>query len=491
MCFYWGKGTCYKGSACTFLHTKVGESRSTTAFTIVKKREHSYCESTTNLITPYKAPEPGEAFVADILLCKGGGKEDSEAGLAPMYRKKTPSKKESHFPEVYRNGFHRKRNVNLFIQKDVGVVFEFAYDTTIIQAIKTQIKGRTWNPGMKCWTCPLESLPDAVALYEHMGREVDNTLQQRANELTQSLGSASDSIQMSIQLKLPSESTSAETNTGTATTIGSVLVKFLYDADIVASLKQLSPLQRTYDPITKIWTLDVLALPELLDHLQPHGYTPNQQMQDMATCFKKAQELLCSVLEKEEEETQTELETTVKELAGLVHNAKGNATKVDRSGCGQAKRRKLLTISQRKWSRKTISDELNSGEEEGSDCEYGNNDDYFDDIGFDYGSLRCSLQRERTTRPPADCDCGQPWRQMTGRHVCRYFGTFRCDDCGSQWTSAYCWKGEKQACRGCNRESLPFKKEQLDGRPPVRDGGGAHDSTRCAVCRRLGYDCSL
>ena len=49
-----------------------------------------------------------------------------------------------------------------------------------------------------------------------------------------------------------------------------------------------------------------------------------------------------------------------------------------------------------------------------------------------------------------------------------------------------------QACRKCNTEGLPVKMDLLDGRPPIGSGvGGAHDSARCAICRRRGYDCSL
>ena len=448
-----------------------------------------YCQTTSNVITPFKGTEVEDGFVADILLCKGG-KDDPEADLAPIFRTKTPPKKESRFPEIYRNAFRRKRNVNLYIQEQVGVVFEFAYDTTIIQAIKTQIKGRAWNPGMKCWTCPLESLPDAVALYEHMGREVDESLQRRARELSKSLGAASDSIQISFQLKATSDSTLSDTNTAqVTTTIGSVLVKFLYDADVVASLKQLSPLQRTYDPDTKIWTIDILALPELLEHLQPLGYALNHQLQDISMSCKNVQELIDGVLHKEEQEeekAQTELEAAVKELVNLVNKSKGNATtKVDRSSCGQAKRRKLLTTSQRMWARKTSS-AWDSDIDDDDDDDSFSVDDY--EMEFDYGSLRRRLQRERKQKPPVDCDCGQPYRLVGGRHVCRYFGTFCCDDCGNQWTSAYCWEGEKQACRRCNRESFPFKKDKLDGR--AGGGNGVHDSARCAMCRRLGYNCS-
>lgn len=489
VCFYWENSTCYKGDNCTFLHT-TRETKST--FSSGKKRDSSYCKHTSNPITPYQAPEPADdEFEADILLCKSVKKVheiDPETGLAPIFQKK-PSpkrKKESRFPEVYRNAFHRKRNVNLYIQKDLGVVFEFAYDTTIIQAIKTQIKGRAWNPGMKCWTCPLESLPDAIALYAFMGRQVDESLHERAKELTESLGSSSsDSIQMSFQL-------SSEANSAT---IGQILVKFLYDADIVAALKKLSPLQRSYEPSSRIWTVDLLALPELLEHLHGLDYNPSDKLQEVAKSCETVQQLLGDMLPQEEKDNtldngkgdaQTELEAAVKELVRQVNQAKGNATKVNRSNCGEAKRRKLLTKAQRKWARKKSGDWDSEFEDYFSDDDSEVEDD---DYGFDVGRWsRTSLRR--TAEPPVDCDCGQPYLQVGRRHVCRYFGTFDCGGCGNRWTSAYCWKGEKQACRGCNRESYPSKKEKLDGRPPVAGFGGGHDSSRCAMCHKLGYDCS-
>ena len=88
------------------------------------------------------------------------------------------------------------------------------------------------------------------------------------------------------------------------------------------------------------------------------------------------------------------------------------------------------------------------------------------------------------------CDCGQPWRLKGGRHICRYFGYFDCGRCHKRWTSAYCWEGERQACRACNQESLPYKKEKLDGRPGMGNGK-PHDSSRCSMCAQLGYDCSM
>lgn len=98
-----------------------------------------------------------------------------------------------------------------------------------------------------------------------------------------------------------------------------------------------------------------------------------------------------------------------------------------------------------------------------------------------------------------NCCCGRPWERVGGKHVCRLFGKFECV-CGKSWTSAYCWYNpqtdeyEKQACRACERESLPIRAVERERRS-VNDRIGAniagpHDSARCAMCQKLGYNCS-
>ena len=62
--------------------------------------------------------------------------------------------------------------------------------------------------------------------------------------------------------------------------------------------------------------------------------------------------------------------------------------------------------------------------------------------------------------PELECDCGQPGVKFYGKHTCRYFGKFECN-CGNAWTSAYCWKGETQSCKICNKENLPTVTEHL------------------------------
>lgn len=280
----------------------------------------------------------------------------------------------------------------------------------------------------------------------------------------------------------------------------------------------LSPVQRSYDPLTKAWTVDILALPELLNHLKPLGFSPSSRLEALVQSCSDLQNVLWGTpaeslpaaydkgtdselidlvdTDDEEEEISVapivneaergqKLETALKALVSLVSQdeaGESRTTVLDRSDCGTAKRQRL-TEAQLGWKGRKFGDF---------------DDDDYDDDGFFGGSSsmfssfaqRHLLKSSRASTAPIDCDCGHSWKRVGGKHVCRYFGTFHCD-CGNRWTSAYCWKGEKQACRRCNKESLPVKKDLLDGRPSKNATGGAHDSARCAMCRRLGYDCSL
>ena len=98
----------------------------------------------------------------------------------------------------------------------------------------------------------------------------------------------------------------------------------------------------------------------------------------------------------------------------------------------------LLLLLQERWGR---------GDRYG-DGDLGDSDDDGPDLSWVLGLYRASLCAHRGIRnvPPAGCDCGHPWKRVGGRHVCRYFGYFSCA-CGKRWTSAYTWKGERQALK--------------------------------------------
>lgn len=367
-------------------------------------------------------------------------------------------------PERFRGALKRKRDVSLYI-KEGKVVMQFAYNDLVKEAVKNHVRGRQWDPsvGLKgSWTCPIESLPDAVALWEHMGRAPTAELDQRAKDVQSCGGSRGISLQIRI-----SPSTLENRS------LGSVRVTFQYDADLVAAMKQLAPSTRSYDAPSRTWNVELLVLPELLEHLQPLGYSASTEMASIVKACEQLEQLLSSS-NATSPTTSEESQSFKAALMTLVQLVRGRAPEaLDRSNYGTAKRRKL-TSQQKAWNGEPDFDH--------------HHDDLFD-LGLD---LSLVLGRFSSFRlpvlPPADCDCGHPNRLVAGRHCCRYFGTFACR-CGNQWTSAYCWKGEKQACRKCNFEQFPAKTEPLDGRAGLGTGK-AHDVSRCSKCKSLGYDCS-
>ena len=148
-------------------------------------------------------------------------------------------------------------------------------------------------------------------------------------------------------------------------------------------------------------------------------------------------------------ERDAELKAALTELQRLVGHsqAEGAASSgaIDRSDVGTAKRRKL-TAQQKKWA----AGERGGGYSDLHDDDLDSDDD--DDVctAWVLGLYRGARHLYAPHRdavvpgpPPADCDCGQPWKRVGGRHVCRYFGYFSCA-CGKRWTSAYTWKGERQ-----------------------------------------------
>jgi hypothetical protein len=89
-------------------------------------------------------------------------KEESHGSslkLAPIFLPQTKTKQKSKhsYNARFKDAFKRKRTVNLYISSG-KVNWEFAYNQLIIDAIKEYIPGREWNPSVKRWTCPIESL---------------------------------------------------------------------------------------------------------------------------------------------------------------------------------------------------------------------------------------------------------------------------------------------------------------------------------------------
>jgi len=484
-----------------------------TTTTTVSKDAVPHPPSVYSIPTPTRASD-SRPFLQDSSLLSG------EFLLQKQQTESNKNAQKIAFPDKFRDLLKRKQNVNLYISGG-KVVWQFAFNEQVKDAIKTHIKGRQWEPSVGpkgSWTCPLESLPEAISLYEHLGRTPDAQLKQRSREIITAHGgaSAADCIKLIVHLIRP--------NLDSALTIGRVLVSFQYDADVVSTLKQLAPPSRSYDPGSKEWTIDLFSLPEFLHHLSVLDYAPSTNLKDVAKLVEEVESLLSeshktstscvpakdhpgpapsvehaavesrevmaascmadhvstqdSSISHDSPKQEQQLEAVFKSLKQMLQQSHGKECvgTIDRSDCVAAKRRRL-TSSQINYSLgglDAVSD---------SECESD-----FLDFSWVRGLSRAVKETFNTTPNVfTECSCGQPWRRVGGQHVCRFFGHFECR-CGKRWTSAYCWDGEKQACRSCNQESFPYQKDVLDG----RGGGGAgpHDSSRCSMCARLGRDCS-
>ncbi|CAB9500866.1 expressed unknown protein [Seminavis robusta] len=385
--------------------------------------------------------------------------------------KKKPSntssnKSKSKFEDMYRNAFKGKRNVNLYISGQ-QVIWEFSFDRTIMAAIKEYVPNRSFDGTIKKWVNPVESLPEAIELYEFMGRSPDEELLERSNQVTQARKTAVDPREVITLMVRPED-----TATNATWPFGSVHVQFLFDAKIVSSIKLLPPSQRQFDPMTKHWPIDLLALPYLLEVLLPLEYRPSKELSALCGKCKEISGIINTQAsnayaeDNDENRDGDDSGSSGEQDSDITTQAK---LSINRDNCGYSKRPKL-TVAQEVWSLK---------KKEGTMLE--------DEFDYDILASRVLSRRAKAE----GCDCGEPWRLSGGKHICRFFGTFDCDNCGHSWTSAYTWKGERQACRRCEEESYPAKTERLQSGIGTNGGGlGQHDSSRCSRCQKLGYNCS-
>ena len=497
VCFQFQKnGMCTKGKYCTYRHVRPSDVTNNNNNTTTG---NSYYPSTSEMCHEIKMPPSASSsgtkrsfevntepeIVAKFELLKQSAnvtesppKAAAKGGdafnlMMSASKSKSKAKKNDeinkyNFPEIYKNALKRKQNVNLYI-KDNAVVWQFSYNATVIAAVKT-IKGRKYDPQLKSWLCPLESLPECVSLYKYMGREPDRELKDRADEISKSYAgtSASDAIKIAIRLSVD------ETSLG----IGAAVIAFYYDASVVEALKMIPPSCRNYNSVSKEWSVDLLALPHVMEFLLPLSYHPSQELKLVCESISSIDSVLnepketkspgADSIEKVQKENQ--LNKEIQKLISLLQRNKEEKADLDRSDYGKAKHRRL-TSSQMAYSGK-------------GDFQY-----LFSAL-FDRISSNNNTKQRRT---PIDCDCGNPQKLINGQHTCRYFGKFECSACGNNWTSAYCWKGETQACRGCNKENLPVKTENLkkEKHRMCNNTSGAHDSARCAMCQKLGRRCNI
>ena len=218
--------------------------------------------------------------------------------------------------------------MNLYI-KDNAVVWQFSYNATVIAAVKT-IKGRKYDPQLKSWLCPLESLPECVSLYKYMGREPDRELKDRADEISKSYAgtSASDAIKIAIRLSVD------ETSLG----IGAAVIAFYYDASVVEALKMIPPSCRNYNSVSKEWSVDLLALPHVMEFLLPLSYHPSQELKLVCESISSIDSVLnepketkssgADSIEKVQKENQ--LNKEIQKLISLLQRNKEEKADLDR-----------------------------------------------------------------------------------------------------------------------------------------------------------------
>ena len=70
----------------------------------------------------------------------------------------------------------------------------------------------------------------------------------------------------------------------------------------------------------------------------------------------------------------------------------------------------------------------------------------------------------------------------------RFYGQFRCEDCGHEWHSGHTWEGYRQECNKCYLKNWPeevYHLEQSAG--PISEE--PHREDLCEKCQMLGYNC--
>ncbi|KAL6079013.1 DNA topoisomerase 3 [Balamuthia mandrillaris] len=393
-------------------------------------------------------------------------------------------------------------------EKEVAVSFD--YDATLISLFKGHVKGRRWNPATKEWTCPLTSFPQLEALMTFLGcvfyPSGSKSLKKASDEEEEE---EKDGIRIEVHpLKLMCE------------------LEFTYDADLVNAIRQLHPQQRKWVPAKKKWEVDLSALSELVETFRPFLQQPSKGLTAIQSFINEEERGLLSSLHPPGDiplsASSTNYLQTIRSFEenedDIVKNEVDDDDDDDEEGRDsdeedddENERRedkvyiKVSTPQNQQTgpTAKVVVYDNRMPKVEEKEKERKEKDDEDDDdevVIINVSAPRSSAPQQKPTVPIYDysrkkeeakpCGCGRPHIKINGVHICRYYGSFKCGGCGNRWTSAYTWEGETQKCRSCNREEKPWKKEQLQG--GVGSGiQGPHDTARCGMCKRLGYDCSL
>ena len=533
-CFaYRDSGRCPKGASCTFAHPRPGANVNVAAASVPASATAAVVGRGSGLTPQQREAIEWNKAAAQMRRRSSAGAAAAAtpsqaqrhiavatAAAAPAaceacdFTLLRPPPVPSELPAGLRGILKRTQLVSLSVRNEEVMFQPGKYNGTVIAAIKEMVPNRSYSPADKSWRAPVESLPAAVALFEHMGRAADASVKQRAAAIT-AAGADCPRIKLALQLELTPEALAASVDD---ISLGKVTVGFDYDADIVAAIKSLPPWQRAYHPPTRTWPVELLALPALLEALAPLCTgAPSARLQAVAAACTQLSRLIFSTSTPVVDvpaasggddagatiaaaaaagDDGVELQRVLKELLGGLRSERRaqqlqggmQRSRVDRSDCGVGPKQRRLTDQQVLWG---------SGLAGGGGGMYEDMYDDMVDLGPAYLPALLSRSRAATTAraPPADCDCGRPDERIGGRHCCKYFGTFRCGGpggCGNGWTSANTWKGEGQDCRKCgNKNVMPESTRPLErGLGVGGNSNGPHDFARCSMCRRLGYDCS-
>jgi hypothetical protein len=360
-----------------------------------------------------------------------------------------------------------KKDVEINDIFDYGYGLKFKFNQRLIDIVKGYVRGRKWNDELRLWTFDAIALPSVVKLLQFLAIKF--------NEYD-----VMDDIKL-IESKLGTHAHRTFTLKLFDDDRPFAQLYFAYDVFAVAMIKQLSPIERSFDKDRGCWRIQFHAISKLIHLLSVYGYEVPQGL----TQFKAGEEPLSLLPKNIDNEEMHHTSSSATAKMGFEHS---ESPEVDPPFMFPKLLPDLEQEEQDQPSQVSVLSQDASSSQ-----------------GFSSSSSQDSViilslspprmpRRPSTIRPQQQhvgyCDdCGK--RKDHGqRHICRFFGFFRCD-CGHSWTSGYTWQGEKQACRSCEKDMLPWKTQKLQPRTfDDYEPRGPHDAQRCGMCRRLGRLCT-
>eukprot|EP01113_Clastostelium_recurvatum_P022720 TRINITY_DN271_c0_g1_i1.p1 TRINITY_DN271_c0_g1~~TRINITY_DN271_c0_g1_i1.p1 ORF type:complete len:461 (+),score=107.32 TRINITY_DN271_c0_g1_i1:63-1385(+) len=342
-------------------------------------------------------------------------------------------------------------SVDISLNKASGdLLVKFGYDSRLVDVWKKNMPSRSWDKAMKAWKCPMMAASRAIALFEHIG------MRPKLRPAT-----LLDSVQRMARDPSKRDSILVELHEGCDNNMREplVYVRFHHDASLLNAVRSVFPRIRQWSSQEKAWICTRSAVPELLEHFLEYVDPWPQRFLDLVAAIKR----------EEAEQHEDIHEEAKKQRVGALDS--------------------LPAIPAPSWS----SPQPESATSSSSSSSTSHPPRPIAPPHLSEWSSRHKVPSTKSEPPPppVDCECGYPERVAKGLgHVCRFYGSFACPSCGNRWTSGWTWKGEKQSCKKCNTESLPWKKDKLQ-KLETSNIAGPHDSKRCGMCKKLGTDCSF